>query len=107
MAKNSAKATVTMVNAKFGAKYGKPIQHLWAWGNNDVLPKRQPLQQAWLEDFGAQACLMSPQLDAPWGAPVASDADQPAFPPPYSLEAVAASAHCRNEVEPWPVPTSD
>ena len=25
----------------------------------------------------------------------------------YSLEAVAASAHCRNEVEPWPVPASD
>ena len=46
-AKNSAKATVTMLNARFGARHGRPIQHLWGWGNNDVLPKRQPLTQAW------------------------------------------------------------
>jgi len=51
-AKMSAKATVTMLNARVG-KHGQPIQHLWAWGNNDVLPKRQPLRQEWLEDFGA------------------------------------------------------
>lgn len=69
-AKNSAKATVTMVNARFGAKHGKPIQHLWAWGNNDVLPKRQPLQQAWLEDFGAylvgEGWLRPEEYDGPW-----------------------------------------
>jgi len=69
-AKNSAKATVTMVNAKFGTRHGKPIQHLWAWGNNDVLPKRQPLKQEWLEDFGAylvqEGWLLPEEFEGPW-----------------------------------------
>lgn len=52
-AKNSAKASVSLLSARAGARTGRPIQHLWGWGNNDVLPKRQPLTQAWLEDFGA------------------------------------------------------
>ena len=30
-AKMSAKASVTMLNAKFGTHHGKLIQHLWGW----------------------------------------------------------------------------
>jgi len=47
-ARAAMKATVTMVNA-----HADGIQHIWGWGNNDVLPKRQPLAQDWLEEFGA------------------------------------------------------
>ena len=89
-AKNSAKATVTMVNAKFGtgsvaarkvqetgadiAHTGadRRIQHLWAWGNNDVLPKRQPLTQVWLEDFGQhlveEGWLLGEEYETTWKA---------------------------------------
>lgn len=47
-ARASAKATVSMINSRSSG-----IQYLWAWGNNDVLPKREPLTQEWLEEFGA------------------------------------------------------
>ena len=45
-AKAAAMASVTMLNAP-------GIEHMWVWGNNDVLPKREPLTQSWLEMFGA------------------------------------------------------
>lgn len=50
-AKNVAKATVSILNVQSG-KSGGPIQHLWVFGNNDVLPKYAPLTQEWLEEFG-------------------------------------------------------
>jgi hypothetical protein len=51
--KNVAKATVSMLNVRYGSlKKKKPIQHLWVFGNNDVLPKHSPLTQDWLEEFG-------------------------------------------------------
>jgi hypothetical protein len=54
-AKNVAKATVSILNVRYGIgsiKKKKPIQHLWVFGNNDVLPKYEPLTQDWLEEFG-------------------------------------------------------
>lgn len=52
-AKNVAKATVSMLNVQFGIpKKKKPIEHLWVWGNNDVIPKYSSLAQEWLEEFG-------------------------------------------------------
>lgn len=54
-AKNVAKATVSILNVRYGIgsiRKKKPIQHLWVFGNNDVLPKYEPLTQDWLEEFG-------------------------------------------------------
>lgn len=55
-ARSAAKATVSVLNAQTTYR----VQHLWAWGNNDVLPKRRPLTQGWLEEFGAHL------LEAGW-----------------------------------------
>ena len=41
------KATAAIVNAD------PSIENMWVWGNNDVLPKRAPVTQTWLEEFGA------------------------------------------------------
>jgi len=38
-AKLSAMASVSILNVKHGSN-GNPIQHLWVFGNNDVLPKK-------------------------------------------------------------------
>ena len=63
-AKNAAKASVSILNVRFGSLGNNnnnnnnannnvnPIQHLWVFGNNDVVPKSQPLTQDWLEEFG-------------------------------------------------------
>jgi len=48
-AKISAMSTVTILG---NAATAKPIQNLFVWGNNDVIPKKQPLDQDWLEEFG-------------------------------------------------------
>jgi len=68
-ARNAAKATVSVLNTA-GKDRARPIQHLWAWGNNDVLPKYKPLAQDWLEEFGThlvQEGWLTPQeYDTTW-----------------------------------------
>ena len=55
-ARGAAKATVNMVTVP-------GVENMWGWGNNDVLPKRAPLEQSWLEEFGAHL------LDQKWLKP--------------------------------------
>jgi len=49
-ARSVAKTTVSMVNAQ---TWPKKMHHMFVLGNNDVLPKRAPMEQEWLEEFGA------------------------------------------------------
>eukprot|EP00928_Gymnodinium_smaydae_P032744 TRINITY_DN23637_c0_g1_i1.p1 TRINITY_DN23637_c0_g1~~TRINITY_DN23637_c0_g1_i1.p1 ORF type:complete len:544 (-),score=86.23 TRINITY_DN23637_c0_g1_i1:200-1780(-) len=58
-ARSAAKATVSMISSRLSVD----TQFLWAWGNNDVLPKREPLTQSWLEEFGGHL------LEARWLKP--------------------------------------
>lgn len=70
-AKNVAMASVSLLNVKVGSlNHEKPIQHLWVFGNNDVIPKSEPLTQIWLEEFGkhlvAEALLTPKEDETTW-----------------------------------------
>jgi len=69
-AKNVAMASVSMLNVRSGSHGGRPIQHLWVFGNNDVLPKNAPVTQEWLEEFGrhlvAEEWLTPEEYDTTW-----------------------------------------
>ncbi len=70
-----------MLNARYGADCDEKkargeecrrIQHLWGWGNNDVLPKKHPVTQEWLEEFGAhlvkEGWLLEEEFESTWKA---------------------------------------